>query len=549
MSDELKKIISQKLAPDGCMRREEAEAGYPPRKLVDGALVTRLAPSPTGFVHLGTIYAGLVNYRLARQSSGVFFLRIEDTDKSREVEGGRDMIIDALKTFNISYEEGPDNGGMYGPYIQSQRGPLYMSYALWLLEQGRAYPCFADKAELEQIHKEQIDQKLRPGYYGKFAVWRNKSDTEIKSALEVGKPFVLRFLSEGDHSKRIKINDALKGQVELPENDLDVPLLKSDGLPTYHLAHVVDDFLMGTNLVIRGDEWLSSAPLHIELCTALGIAPFNYGHLAPISVLDNGSKRKLSKRKDENANIKYWIDAGYPPEAIEEYLLRLMSSSYEDWRNANPLANNQDFKLDIKKLAMSRGPLLDEAKLANVSRDYIASIEQEEYEKQIINWISQHDFDFAKVLAEDPAYTSKVLTIERDSANRRKDLAKWSEAKQVYSYFFDSMFNPISAQAIDQELPEVPLLEQTNVCLAFLEVYHPNDDQPTWLQKLRSAAMSAGYAPDTKTFNGDPSKFKGTLADFAKIIRVKLTGRNQSPDLYSVMQIMGQQRVRGRLHS
>lgn len=549
MSDDLKKIIAQRLAPDGCMRREEAEAGYPPRKIVDNAFVTRLAPSPTGFVHLGTIYAGMINQRLARQSSGVFFLRIEDTDKSREVDGGRDMILNALKAFNITYDEGPDNGGMYGPYVQSQRSPLYMSYALWLLEHGRAYPCFAEKEELDAVHKTQIEKKVRPGYYGDFAIWRNKTEAEVRTALEADKPFVLRFLSEGDHNRRVKIDDALKGTVELPENDLDVPLIKSDGLPTYHLAHVVDDFLMRTNLVIRGDEWLSSTPLHIELCQALNVDTFNYAHLAPISIMDNGSKRKLSKRKDENANIKYWLDEGYPPEAIEEYLLRLMSSNYEDWRKANPLASNQDFKLDIKKLAMSRGPLLDSAKLDNVSRDYIATVEQEEYSKQLLSWVAEHDPDFAKVLAEDPEYTKKVLTVERDSANRRKDIAKWSEAKEMYSYFYDSIFDPISSQAVSQELPEVPLLEQTNVCLAFLEVYHPNDDQPTWLQKLRSASSSAGYAPDTKTYTQDPAKYKGTLADFARIIRVKLTGRNRSPDLYSVMQIMGQQRVRSRLHS
>lgn len=531
------------------MQRQEAENGYPSRNLQDTALVTRVAPSPTGFVHIGTLYAALINQKLARQSKGLFYLRIEDTDKEREVEGGQQLITNALNEFGIDYDEGPDKGGLYGPYIQSQRAPLYVSFALWLLEADRAYPCFATEEELAQIYKLQAEKKQRPGYRGEYALWRSKPAEEIIQALQADKPFVLRFKSSGNHEQRIKINDAIKGEIELPENDLDVPLIKSTGLPTYHLAHVVDDHLMGTNLVLRGDEWLPSAPLHIELCQALNITPFNYAHLAPISIMDGSSKRKLSKRKDESANVQYWLDAGYPAPAIEEYLLRLANSNFEEWRKANPTKSNTEFELSLKKLGMSRAPLLDQAKLDDVSRDYIAAMEQTDFEQAILAWTTKYDQVLSKAFSEDQEYTSKVLTIERDAANRRKDLAKWSDGKAMYWYFFDQLFDPIIGECIDKELADISKLDQTNVCLAFLEAYHPNDDQSTWLEKLRAAAKTANYADDNKSYQADPAKYNGTLADFAKIIRVKLTGQNRSPELYSLMQIMGQQRVRHRLHS
>lgn len=549
MNQEVVKLLSDQLAPEGCMDRSEAEAGYPARKVGAEALVTRLAPSPTGFVHIGTIYMALINRLLASQSGGLFYLRIEDTDKTREVEGSQAMIENALNYFGIVCDEGPQAGGLYGPYLQSQRQPLYMSYALWLLNNGRAYPCFATKEELDGIHQKQSEQKVRPGYYGDYALWRNKSEAEIKQALDQKRPFVLRFKSAGSHLKRLEFNDQLKGRLELPENDLDVPLLKSDGLPTYHLAHIVDDFLMGTTLVVRGDEWLSSLPLHIELGQALNIKAFNYAHVAPISIMDGQSKRKLSKRKDESANVKYWIDAGYPPGAVIEYLMGLASSDFENWRQQNPTAKYQDFILDIKKLAMSRGPLLDEMKLADSSRDYIAKMSQEDFTSQLQGWVSAHDYELSEAMNQDKTYTAKVLTIERESANRRKDLTRWSDAREMYGYFFDSLFEKLASDSIGKELAEVPQLEQTTASLAFLEAYHPSDDQPTWLEKMRRAAQTAGYAPDSQSYKNDASKYKGQLADFAKIIRVKLTSKNRSPDLYSVMQIMGQDRVRRRLHS
>lgn len=339
------------LAPNGYIARDKSETKYPERNLGDGVEVMRVPPSPTGFVHIGTIYAGLINERIAHQSNGKFILRIEDTDKKREVAGSVQQIIEAFNNFEIKYDEGPEVDGKYGPYFQSQRGDIYLGYAIDLLQKQRAYPCFASPEELQALTKEQQSKKVRPGYYGAWALWRNKTDQEVNQALDSNKPFVLRFRSQGSHDKRIQYTDVFKGKMEVPENDLDVPLIKSDEyrLPTYHLAHVVDDYLMRVTKVFRSDEWLPSTALHVELSQALGNKPFCYGHFAPISVSDNGNKRKLSKRKDDEADVSYWLEAGYPVEAIKAYLLGLANSNFEDWYRENPDKSVDDFPISLKK--------------------------------------------------------------------------------------------------------------------------------------------------------------------------------------------------------
>ncbi len=527
------------LAPDGCENRDAVEAQYPVRTLLENAEVTRMCPSPTGFVHIGSIYTALVNDFIAHQSGGVMILRVEDTDKKREVPGALDLIIKQFRAFEINVDEGPDNGGNYGPYLQSERGTIYLTYALELLRNGRAYPCFATSEELEENVRKQQASKLRPGYYGEWAIWRDKSDDEIEQALGENRPFVLRFRSSGSHDKRVSFHDELKGDLEFPENDLDIPLLKSDEyrLPTYHLAHVVDDHLMKPTIIIRGEEWLPSTPLHFDMCDALNLPRFRYAHLGVISILDDGKKRKLSKRKDPEADVQFFLDAGYPVPAIKAYLLNLANSNFEDWRKQNPQTPLTEFKLSLQKLAMSRNPLLDIKKLDDISRDYIGDIPQPDYEQSIKNWAKEHDPKFAAALEQDPDYTSAVLAIEREGDMKRKDLIKWSDAPEQYSYFFDSL-------VAFHEGGEYSELMQ-----AFLETYSPNDGREAWFEKVKDVAERLGYARDMKDYKANQSNYKGSVADVAMAIRVALTGRTKTPDLWTIMNVMGPERVQARLAS
>lgn len=549
-SDQLIDRLTSILAPNGYTPRDEAESRYPVRDLPSGAEVMRIPPSPTGFVHIGTIYAGLVNERVAHLSDGgVFILRIEDTDKKREVEGSVDRIIDAFRAFGINYDEGPDVGGDYGPYSQSERAEIYLGYAIDLLKNGRAYPCFATAEELQAATRDQQAKKLRPGYYGQWALWRDRSEDEIQAALDDEKPFVLRFRSNGSHDKRISYTDVFKGKMEVPENDLDVPLIKSDEsrLPTYHLAHVVDDYLMRVTKVFRSDEWLPSTALHIELSQAFGHEPFTYGHFAPISILDKkgGGKRKLSKRKDDEADVQYWLEAGYPVEAIKAYLLGLANSNFEDWYRANPDVPLSEFPLSLEKLAASRAPLLDMTKLEDYAKDYIARLPQDEFNQQVFTHASP---GFQQALQADSQYTNQVLAIERSGEKPRKDLAMWSQAEEQYGYFFDDLYEAsYRRQGRSEFLHDFDEDTIKQACDNFLNTYNPEQDQSAWFESLKQAADTSGFAVDNKAYKSDPDAYKGNVADFARIIRVVLTGRNRTPDLHAIMQIMGEDRVRARL--
>ncbi len=525
------------LAPEGFTERADSEQRYPARLLPAGAEVMRTPPSPTGFVHIGTIYAGLVNERIAHQSNGVFFLRIEDTDKKREVDGAYQGILDAFSAFDITYDEGPDKDGAYGPYLQSERGSLYLGYAIELLRSGRAYPCFATADELKKITEAQQAAKVRPGYYGDWALelWRDKTEDHIIAALDANKPFVLRFRSQGSHEKRIQYTDVFKGKMEVPENDIDVPLIKSDEhrLPTYHLAHVVDDHLMHVTKVFRSDEWLPSTALHIELAEALGIEPFTYGHFAPISVIDKngGGKRKLSKRKDPEADVQFWLQAGYPVEAVKAYLLGLANSNFEDWYRTHPDEPLENFQVSLEKLAASRAPLLDIKKLEDYAKDYIASLAQADFQASLLQWARKHASYLADAIDADLSYADRVLSIERDGDKPRKDLAKWEDAPEQYGYFFDELYKEHFATRIAEELKDIDAETVQKVCETFLTTCNTPETQEVWLGNFRAAAESM----DMK------------LGDFARIIRVKLTGKNRSPDLWAILQVMGEARVRNRL--
>lgn len=537
----------------------ELQAGYPARELPDGAEVMRVPPSPTGFVHIGTIYAGLVNERIAHQTGGRFILRIEDTDKKREVEGSLDGIVQAFHDFAIGYDEGPDGSGdkdkgAYGPYLQSRRTEIYLAFAFELLQNGRAYPCFATAEELEANAKAQQAAKLRPGYYGTYALWRDKSDDEIEAALDAGRAYVLRFRSKGRHEDKVAFDDVFKGHVEMAANDLDVPLIKSDGtrLPTYHLAHVVDDTLMRVTKVFRSDEWLPSTPLHLELCDALRLPHFTYGHFAPISIIDakNGGKRKLSKRKDDQANVAWWIQRGYPVEGVKAYLLGLANSNFEEWYRAQPAGTSvEDYHVDIAKLAASRAPLLDMTKLEDYCKDYIASLPLDQFVDAVVDRSKQNAPDFFAVLSQDAAYTRSVLNIERDGPKPRKDLAAWGDAGQYFGYFFDSDDQPFVdlAAACDELLTDFSQDLIHTAQTTFLKYYDPKADKDAWFEHLKTAAQETGFATDPKAYKADPGSYKGNTADFAKIIRVSLTGQTRTPDLCEIMRIMGPERVRRRL--
>jgi glutamyl-tRNA synthetase len=549
------RIITLLTAGTKLESRSAIEARYPSRKLVDGAEVTRLCPSPTGFMHIGTIFTGLICERAAHQSDGVYMLRIEDTDKKREVEGAKELIASQLHAFGLEPDEGLQADGSirgdYGPYVQSERQDIYLAYAIDLLKKGRAYPCFATADELQVAVADQQAKKLRPGYYGEWALWRDRSDADMQAALDAGKPFVLRFRSEGSHQKRIEFDDVLKGRMNVPENDLDVPLIKSDEhrLPTYHLAHVVDDYLMRATIIMRGEEWLPSTPLHIELAQALGIEPFRYAHTPVISIIGSeGGKRKLSKRKDPQADVAFWLKAAYPKESIKAYLMGLANSNYEDWRKDNPDKPLDEFPFSLDKLASSRSPLLDMKKLEDYAKDDIAAMPQEHFNKEVLAWTQSHEHALYEAMMVDPEYTALVLAIERGGDKPRKDVSKWSDSVDQFGYFYDDIYAlDVLPQALCNLDETVSTEDQATACAAFLDNYEHSADKDTWFENMKRAAEQAGYALDRKEMKANPDKYKGGLADFAGIIRVRLTGKTRTPDLWTIMQIMGEERVRSRL--
>ncbi len=557
MNQKLKNQIAE-LLTDGqkIASRAEVESRFPNRNLSESAEVTRFCPSPTGFVHIGAIFTAMICQYVAKQSNGVYILRIEDTDKKREVEGAKQLIVEQLHAFGVEPDEGLQIDGTtvgdYGPYVQSERGDIYLAYALDLLEKGRAYPCFATPEELANAVKDQQSKKLRPGYYGEWALWRDKDESDVEQALKAGKPFVLRFRSEGAHTRRMQFVDVLKGHMDVPENDLDVPLIKSDEyrLPTYHLAHVVDDYLMQATIILRGEEWLPSTPLHIEIATALGITPFRYAHTPVISIVDpnGGGKRKLSKRKDPEADVAFWQEAAYPLKSIKAYLLGLANSNFEDWYRENPNEPIESFQFSLDKLASSRSPLLDIKKLEDYAKDEIANMPQEHFNKEVLAWTDVHNHTLFEALITDPEYTNSVLSIERTGDKPRKDVAKWSDIPSQFGYFYDEIFSSQEWQnEIFENMDDLPEKDQNVAKSAFLSNYEHSADKDTWFENMKKSAESAGYALERKDMKSNPDKYKGGIADFAKIIRVSLTGKKNTPDLWTIMQVMGETRVRSRL--
>jgi len=535
--------LASLLFPNVTDTPESLEEKYPVRNLPEGAVVTRMAPSPTGFVHLGNLVMGLTAERMAHQSGGILFLRVEDTDAKREVPGAVEVLINTLKHYGIQFDEGATiegDSGNYGPYRQRQRAAIYHVYAKKLVEEGQAYPCFCTEQELSDMRQQQEQNKETTGYYGKYAMWRDRSLEDIQAQLNAGNPWVLRFRSTGSIENQYKFDDLVKGKLTITENDVDHVLLKSDGIPTYHFAHAVDDHLMRTTHVIRGDEWLPTLPFHIQLFKALGFRLPKYVHIGPLMKMDGTSKRKLSKRKDPELALTFYKAEGFPVEAVYEYIMTVLNSNFEDWRRANPTAPADDFKFSPKKLNPA-GSLFDYAKLTDVSKNEIAKMDAEKVYALLVEWAKEFDPDFAEKLTADPAFATAILAIGRGGKKPRKDIATWKEAKPYMGFFYDAYLEkPTYDDKFSKDVINSALQK-------FLDRFDINDNSAAWFEKVKEITTELGFTTDMKAYKADPDAFPGTVADVSTFIRQAVTGKPNSPDLYTVMQILGYDRTVARI--
>ena len=526
---------------------EYYEKKYPARNLPEGAIVTRFAPSPTGFVHIGSLFQALVAWKVAKQTNGVFFLRVEDTDQKREVENGVSGIVNSLNDFGIIPTEGmideTNEKGDYGPYKQSLRKDIYQSYAKKLIEEGKAYPCFCTPETLDEIRSNQEKAKERTGYYGKWTKCRNMPIDMAGEKIKNGESYIIRLKSPGNPDKKIKHKDIIKGNIDFPENDQDIVIIKSDGLPTYHFAHAVDDHLMGTTTVIRADEWVASVPLHLQLFYMLGFKAPKYAHISPIMKIDGDSKRKLSKRKDPEAAVSYYKEEGIPKQSVIEYLINIANSNFEIWRRQNPDKSIDEFTLDLKKMGVS-GALFDMVKLLDVSKTVISKYTAEEVYKEALEWAKEYDEELAEMLT-DKEYSLKVLGIERGNVKPRKDIAKWSDVKDIIYYMYDDKFDK-NGEFEYQKITDVTEIDKI-VKTYFEKYYNENDDKQTWFNKVKDLSEELGYAREVKDYKANPEAYKGHVGDISTVLRVKLTGRHNTPDLYEIMKVIGKERLLKRI--
>ena len=522
---------------------------YPERNIDDKAVVSRFAPSPTGFVHMGSLLASFVSNKAARDTNGIFYLRIEDTDGKRSVENGIEGIINDLKAFNIEIDEGAisDNEevGNYGPYVQSKRIDIYNTFAKWLVENDCAYPCFCSEEDNNEIRSIQESKKDRIGYYGKYAKCRFLSNEERAEKIKNGEKFVLRLKSTGDFNKKVVINDLVRGNIEYPENDIDHILIKSDGVPVYHFAHVVDDHLMRTTHVTRGEEWLPSTPLHIELFKKFGFKVPKYCHLGLVMKVDEeGVRRKLSKRKDPEAAVSYYHEKGIPVEAVKLYLMTIANSNFEGWMDSNPGKSIDEFKFDFKKMSKS-GSLFDIEKLLNISRNYISRLTAKEVYDNTLKWASEFDKEFYEILTKYKDYSINIFNIEREQKKPRKDYEAYSSIKSQVWYMYEELFN----DNLEYNFDKISAKDEIkNILSEYIKLYDENDDKDTWFNKIKEVADILGYASDMKAYKENPDNYKGNVADIATVIRVVLTTSRVTPDLYAIMKLLGKNRIINRFN-
>ena len=521
---------------------------YPERNIDEKAVVSRFAPSPTGFVHMGSLLTVFVTNKAAKDTNGIFYLRIEDTDGKRTVES-IDGIVKDLKSFNIEIDEGAisDNEeiGNYGPYVQSKRIDIYNTFAKWLVENDYAYPCFCSEEDINEIRSVQESKKDRIGYYGKYARCRNLTNEERAERIKNGEKFVLRLKSTGDFNKKVVINDLVRGNIEYPENDIDHVLIKSDGVPVYHFAHIVDDHLMRTTHVTRGEEWLPSTPLHIELFKKFGFKVPKYCHLGLVMKVDEeGVRRKLSKRKDPEAAVSYYHEKGIPVEAVKLYLMTIANSNFEGWMDSNPGKSIDEFKFDFKKMSKS-GSLFDIEKLLNISRNYISRLTAKEVYENTLKWASEFDKEFYEILTKYKDYSINIFNIEREQKKPRKDYEAYSSIKSQVWYMYDELFNG----SLEYDFDKISDTDEIkNILNEYIKLYDENDDKDTWFNKIKEVADTLGYASDMKAYKENPNNYKGNVADIATVIRVVLTTSRVTPDLYAIMKLLGKDRIINRFN-
>ena len=527
---------------------EDLEKRFPKRNLSENALVTRFAPSPTGFLHTGSLFTSLIAYKLAKDSNGVFYIRLEDTDTKREIEGSGEDLLRQLKAFNIIPTEGylgNHEVGSYGPYKQSERASIYRVVIKHLIEIGRAYPCFCTSEDLDALRKDQEIKKLTPGYYGEFAKCRNISVDEAYERIKNGEHYVIRFKSNGNHENKIKVHDLIRGDLELSENDQDIVILKSDGLPTYHFAHAVDDHFMRTNCVTRGEEWLSSLPIHIELFNTLGFELPSYAHLPVIMKLDNGNRRKLSKRKDDEAAVSYFLKDGYPVEALIEYLLTIANSNFEEWKAEHKTTSNDEFKLTFEKMSLD-GALFDIMKLKFISKEILSRMTKEEITNRAYEWAKIYDEKLLHLIDLDRNYFMSIMNIEREKENPRKDYEKFSDIFNAIKFFYKDYY----LELMQNELPFNPFIEKSvikSLLKEFIDTLDLSLDEQNWFNSLKELGKKFGFAESNKIYKQNKDQYIGHVGDVAEILRITFTSSKQSPNLYYVLQILGKEQLKERI--
>lgn len=539
------KQLAERLFPDVTTTVDDLEARYPARDLAEGAMITRLGPSPTGFIHIGNLYGALIDERLAHQSGGKFLLRIEDTDDKRKVEGAEALIIRAMEYFGIHFDEGvtlSGDKGDYGPYHQSERVEIYQAVAKHLVAQGKAYPSFATEEDLAKIREAQEAQKLNTGYYGKWATDRNLTLEEIDEKLAAGEEWTLRLRAAGNPEETRAIPDGIRGHVTIHPNDQDFVLLKTNGVPTYHFAHVCDDHFMRVTHVVRGEEWLATLPFHIELFETLGWEHPVYCHTAHLMKIDEaGTRRKLSKRKDPEMALSFYEEKGFFPAAVREYIMILLNSDYEEWRLANPDMPLEDFPVHLDKMATS-GALFDMVKLEDVSKETLVRLDEATIADFVIAWAEKYQPDVARVIAPQRDDFVKLLAIGRDGKKPRKDLMNAEQIVQFTKYFFDEWFTQEDA------LPEnIPAEEAVAILEDYLATYDHTDDNETWFGKIRTITEERGYAVRPKDYKKNPDAYKGHVGDVSTVVRLAITGRRNSPDIWAIQQVLGEEKTIARV--
>ena len=541
------KDLANLIFPNITKTVEDYEKEYPERNLKEGACVTRFAPSPTGYMHLGGFFQALIDFTIANNTDGVFYLRNEDTDQKREVEKAVELITSTLNHYNIvpdEYEYNGETKGNYGPYIQSERKEIYHAFIKHLIEIGRAYPCFCTKDEIDEMRHTQEERKMRPGYYGRYARCNTLSVEEAINKIKNKEPYVIRFRSNGNFENKIIFNDLVKGRLHLNENDIDDEIMKSDNLlPTYHFAHVVDDHLMHTTHVVRGEEWLPSVPKHIQMFEAFGFTPPNYIHTPLIIKKDGESIRKISKRKDPEASMSYYDELGYPTLAVIESLMTIINSNYEIWHTENPDESYLDFKFNPQKMSSS-GALYDLDKLNNISKEIISKMSAEELFEQSYSWAKKYNENLVKIIEKDKEYYKGILNIEREKVKPRKDIAHYSDIEDLIWYMYDDIYNEKISEYEWQKITDKK--EITEILNKYIENYYTDESQEEWFNNVKKLAEELGYASNMKEYKKNPENFKGNVADIATVLRVALTSKSNTPDLYEIMKLFGKDRVENR---